>query len=173
MQSIIIKSYETKKSLVQPIVFLIIGLLLFFNPGGITEFVSYIFGGAFLAIGIMKFIMDSKRIDRTTGDTFYSVLMVVLGVIFIFFSSTIEFLIRLAIGIWIIINALNTIAIGSNLVKIEKNSVVTLIIGFFLLVMGLYTILVSNLILQTIGLILTIYAILEVVDYFYIQAKKR
>lgn len=173
MQSIVIKSYETKKSIVQPIVFLIIGLLLFFNPGGITEFVSYIFGGAFMAIGIMKFVADSRRLNKTTGDTFYSALMIVLGIIFIFFSSTIEFLIRLAIGVWIIVNALNTIAIGANLVKIDKNSVVTLIIGFILLVMGLYIIFVSNLILQTIGLILVIYAVLEIVDYFYIQAKNK
>ncbi len=173
MQSIVIKSYESKKSLVQPLIFLIIGLLLLFNPGGITEFISYIFGGVFLALGIMKFVMDSKRVDKTTGDTFYSAMMVVLGVIFIFFSGTIEFIVRLAIGLWIIINALNTIAIGANLVKVEKNSVVTLIIGFILLIMGLYTIFVSNLIFSTLGLVITIYAVLEIVDYFYIQAKSK
>ena len=124
-------------------------------------------------MGIMNFIIDAKRFDKTTGDSFYSATMVVLGVIFIFFSGTIEFIIRLAIGSWIIINALNTIAIGANLVKLEKNSVVTLIIGFILLIMGLYTIFVSNLILSTLGLVITIYAVLEIVDYFYIQAKSR
>ncbi len=173
MQSIVIKKYESKKNLMQPVIFLVIGLLLLFNPGGITEFISYIFGGVFLAMGIMKFIIDAKRFDKTTGDSFYSATMVVLGVIFIFFSGTIEFIIRLAIGSWIIINALNTIAIGANLVKLEKNSVVTLIIGFILLIMGLYTIFVSNLILSTLGLVITIYAVLEIVDYFYIQAKSR
>lgn len=173
MQSIVIKSYETKKSLVQPIVFLVIGLLLLFNPGGITEFVSYIFGGVFLALGVMKFIGDSKRYDKTTGDTFYSIVMFVLGIIFIFFSGTIEFIIRLAIGIWIIVNALNTIAIGANLMKIERKSVFTLIVGFVLLILGLYTIFVSNLVLSALGLVITIYAVLEIVDYFYIQAKNR
>ena len=173
MQSIVIKKYESKKNLMHPVIFLVIGLLLLFNPGGITEFISYIFGGVFLAMGIMKFIIDAKRFDKTTGDSFYSATMVVLGVIFIFFSGTIEFIIRLAIGSWIIINTLNTIAIGANLVKLEKNSVVTLIIGFILLIMGLYTIFVSNLILSTLGLVITIYAVLEIVDYFYIQAKSR
>lgn len=173
MQSIIIKSYESKKSIVQPLVFLVIGLLLFFNPGGITEFVSYIFGGVFLALGIAKLVGDQKRVDKTTGDTFYGVTMIVLGLIFIFFSGTIEFIIRLAIGLWIIVNALNTIAIGTNLVKVEKKSVVTLIIGFVLLIIGLYTIFVSNLILSTLGLVITIYAILEIVSYFYIQNKSR
>lgn len=173
MQKIVIKSYETQKSILTPIIFLVIGLLLLFNPGGIVEFVSYIFGGVFLALGIGKFIRDSKRYDHTTGDTFYSILMVIIGIIFIFFSGTIEFIIRLSIGIWIIINGLNTIAIGANIMKADKNSVVSLIIGFILLLIGLYTIFVSNLVLSTLGLVLTIYAILEIIDYFYIQAKNR
>ena len=173
MQTITIKSYESRKSLVQPIIFLVIGLLLFINPGRITEFVSYIFGGVFLALGIAKYVRDAKRVDKTSGDTFYSIMMVILGIIFIFFSGTIEFLIRLAIGIWIIANALNSIAIGANLVKIDKKSTVTLIIGFILLVIGLYTIFVSNLILSTVGLIIAIYAVLEIINYFYIQSKNR
>ena len=173
MQSIVIKSYETKKSIIQPLVFLVIGLLLLFNPGGITQFVSYIFGGVFLALGVSKYVRDSKRFDKTTGDTFYSIMMVVLGIIFIFFSGTIEFIIRLAIGLWIIVNALNSIAIGANLMKVEKKSVVTLVIGFILLIIGLYTIFVSNLILSSLGLVITIYAILEIVNYFYIQNKNR
>ncbi len=172
MQRIVIKSYESKKSLVSPIVFLLLGLLLFLNPGNVVEFVSYIFGGVFLALGISKMLADFKRMDRTTGDMFYSIMMVVLGIIFIFFSGTIEF-IRLSIGVWIIINALNTIAIGANLMRVDRNSIVSLIIGFILLLIGLYTIFVSNLILSTLGLVLVIYASLSIVDYFYVQAKNR
>lgn len=173
MQKIVIKSYESKKSLVTPIIFLVLGLILFMNPSGVMNFISYILGGVFLALGAGKFISDGRRVDKTTGDTFYSVVMVVLGLVFIFFSGTIEFLIRLAIGIWIIINAINTIGIGANLVRINKNSVVTLIIGFILLLVGLYTILVENLVLSTLGLVILVYAVLEIVDYFYIQAKNR
>lgn len=173
MQKIVIKSYESKKNLVTPVLFFIVGLILFLNPSGVVNFISYIFGGVFLALGIGKYVADNKRIDKTTGDTFYSVVMIILGVIFIFFSGAIEFLIRLAIGLWIIVNAINTIAIGANLAKLEKKAVVTLIIGFILLLMGLYTILVENLVLSTLGLVILIYAILEIIDYFYIQSKNR
>ncbi len=173
MQKIIIKSYEPKKSLVVPIIFLIVGLLLTINPGDIVEFVSYIFGGVFLALGVSKMIADTKRMDKTTGDTFYSIMMIVLGIIFIFFSGTIEFIIRLAIGVWIIINALNTIAFGANLMRVDRKSVVSLIIGFILLLMGLYTVFVSNLVLSAIGLVLIIYGALSIVDYFYALAKNK
>ncbi len=172
MRSIVIKSYETKKSIISPIIFLIIGLMLLLNPGDIVEFVSYIFGGVFLALGVAKILSDSRYNMRTTGDTFYSVVMIILGIIFIFFSGTIEFIIRLSIGIWIIINGLNTIAIGANLVRVDKKSVGSLIIGFLLLLIGLYTIFVSNLVLSSLGLVITIYAVLEIIDYIYITIKK-
>lgn len=173
MQKIVIKSYETKKTILMPIILLVIGIIMFVNPGEIGEFISYIIGGIFLALGIGKFISDTKRNDRTTGDSFYSAVMVVLGLIFIFFSGTIEFIMRLSIGLWIIINSLNTIAIGSNLIRIEKNSLVTLLIGIILLLLGLYTIFVSNLVFSMLGLILIIYSVLEIVDYIYIQIKSR
>lgn len=173
MQQITIKSYETKKSLITPIIFLLIGVLLFTNPGGVVEFISYIFGGVFIALGVGKLIMDSRRNDKTTGDTFYSIIMIVLGLIFICFSGTIEFIVRLAIGVWIIINALNTLAIGSNLMRIDKHNVVTIILGFILLIMGIYTIVVANLVLETLGLVLIIYSVLEIIDYFYILAKNK
>ena len=117
--------------------------------------------------------MDSRRNDKTTGDTFYSIIMIVLGLIFICFSGTIEFIVRLAIGVWIIINALNTLAIGSNLMRIDKHNVVTIILGFILLIMGIYTIVVANLVLETLGLVLIIYSVLEIIDYFYILAKNK
>lgn len=165
MRQITIKSYETKSSIVTPIVFLIIGILLLANPGGIVEFISYIFGGVFLALGIGKILLDSKRVERTNGDTFYSVLMIIIGLIFIFFSGTIEFIIRLAIGLWIVINALKSIIIGSNSMSMGSKNVVSFVIGFILLIIGIYTIFVSNLVLQSIGLILVIYAALEIADY--------
>ncbi len=173
MQKIVIKSYETKKTILMPIILLVIGIIMFVNPGEIGEFISYIIGGIFLALGIGKFISDTKRNDRTTGDSFYSAVMVVLGLIFIFFSGTIEFIMRLSIGLWIIINSLNTIAIGSNLIRIDKNSMVTLLIGIGLLLLGLYTIFVSNLVFSMLGLILIIYSVLEIIDYIYIQIKSR
>lgn len=173
MKQITIKKYETRKNIFIPLVFLAIGILLFANPGGIVEFISYIMGGVFLALGIGKFLRDSKEGTRTTGDTFYAAIMMVLGLIFIFFSGTIEFIFRLAIGLWIIVNALNTLAIGMNFVRINKKNVVSLILGFVLLAIGLYTIFVSNLVLSTLGLVIIIYAVLDIIDYFYVLAKNK
>ena len=173
MKQITIKSYEAKKSIVPPLVFLVVGILLLSNPGGIVEFISYIIGGVFLALGVGKYVLDRNRADKTTGDTFYSVLMVVLGIIFIFFSSTIEFIIRLSIGLWILINALSNIISGIEVMKYDKKGVFTLVIGLILFGMSLYTIFVSNLVLQSMGLVLTIYSVLELINYIYVAIKNK
>lgn len=171
MQSVVIKSYDTKKSIVMPIIMLVIGILLFVNPGGVTKFLSYIFGGVFLALGIAKFVKDYSRNDKTTSDTFYSIIMMLIGIVFIVFSNTFEFLVRFVIGVWILLNGLNTIAMGSNLMRVDRKSILTLLIGFALVIIGLYMIFINNLVFSTIGIILIIYSCLEIIDYFYISAK--
>lgn len=173
MKQIVIRSYKPRKSIFIPIIFLIVGALLFVNPGGIVEFLSYILGGVFLALGILKFLRDLKNNDRAMGDTFYSIVMVSMGLIFIFFSGTLEFLMRLVIGIWICINGINTLLIGSNMMKFTGKNMVSTIIGFILLIVGLYTVFVSNLILSTLGLVLIIYSVLEIIDYVYIKIRNR
>lgn len=171
MQRIVIKSYETKKSLVQPIVFLVIGLVLAVNPKGIVEFLSYIFGGIFLGLGVLKYLTDRKRKNKTTSDDFFSIIMCFMGLIFIFFSGTVEFLIRLILGVWIILNGINTSIIGTDIMKVNKRSIFTLLIGFFLIAIGLYTIFVENLVFSSIGIVICIYSVLEIIDYFYIKSK--
>lgn len=173
MRQIVIRSYQPKKSLIIPIIFLVVGALLFANPGGIVEFLSYILGGVFLALGIGKFIKDIKNQERNMGDTFYSFIMIAIGLIFIFFSGTLEFLMRLIIGLWICINGINTIILGTNMMKFNKKNFFSLVIGIVLLLMGIYTIFVSNLILSTLGLVLIFYSVLEIADYIYNFIKNR
>jgi len=173
MKQIVIRSYQPRKSIIIPIIFLIVGALLFANPGGIVEFLSYILGGVFLALGVLKFVKDIKSQERNIGDTFYSFIMIAIGLIFIFFSGTLEFLMRLIIGLWISINGINTIIIGTNMMRFNKKNVFSLIIGIILLLMGIYTIFVSNLILSTLGLVIIFYSVLDIADYIYNYFKNR
>lgn len=172
MQNIVIKSYETRKSILIPIIFLLIGLILFINPKDIVEFISYIFGGVFLALGASKLFRDLKRVDKTTGDMFYSGLMIVIGLIFICCSGTIEFIIRLIIGVWILINGINASMRGLSIVRVNSKNVLVLLSGIILIILGLYTILVSNLVFQSIGLVLIIYSVLELVNCIYLNIKR-
>ena len=168
MRIITIKSYESRETLVTPIILLLVGVLLLLNPEVVSKFLSYIVGAVFMILGVGKYIYDSKRKDTTTADTFYSILMVIVGLVFIVFSNTFEILVRVIIGIWVLLNGTNIIASNVNTMKVHKNSIVAFIIGFILILLGLYMIIVNNLVFSTIGLILIIYSILEIINYFFI-----
>lgn len=165
MKVIKIKSYKTTNTLLTSIVLLILGILLFTNPSGMTRVLSYIIGGTFLVLGISKIIFDSKNSTSTSTDQYFNIVMILIGLIFIIFSNAFELLVRLVMGIWILLSGLSIIASGANTMKATKGSIVSLIIGFILILVGIYMIFVDNLVFSTIGLILIIYSVLSIVDY--------
>ncbi len=165
MKVIKIKSYKTTNTLITSIVLLILGILLFTNPSGMTKALSYIIGGVFLFLGISKAIFDSKSSTSTSTDQYFNIVMILIGLIFIIFNSAFELLVRLVMGIWILLSGLSIIASGANTMKATKGSIISLIIGFILILVGIYMIFVDNLVFSTIGLILIIYSVLSIVDY--------
>lgn len=172
MQVIKIKSYKVNKTILMPIMLFILGLLLFTNPKEVTEFFSYIVGAIFLILGIYKIIIDNKSNNKTSSDLYYSLILILIGLIFIIFRSGFEFLIRFVMGLFILVNGLNVIASGANTMKASKSSVISLIIGFVLVLFGIYMIFIENLVFSTIGLILMVYSVIEFISYITSYIKK-
>lgn len=172
MQVIKIKSYKVNKTILMPIMLFILGLLLFTNPKEVTEFFSYIVGAIFLLLGIYKIIIDNKSNNKTSSDLYYSFILILIGLIFIIFRGGFEFLIRFVMGLFILVNGLNVIASGANTMKASKTSVVSLIIGFVLVLFGIYMIFIDNLVFSTIGLILMVYSVIEFINYIASYIKK-
>ena len=172
MQVIKIKSYQVNKTILMPIFLLILGVLLFINPKEVTEFFSYIVGVIFIILGISKIISDNKRNNKTSSDLYYSLILILIGIIFIAFRSYFEFLIRFVIGLFILINGINILANNVNTMKTSKNTIINLLIGFLLILVGLYMMFVGNLVFSTIGLIMIIYSIYELIEYISSHIKK-
>ena len=172
MQVIQIKSYRVNKTILMPIVLLILGILLFTNPSEVTKFFSYIVGISFVILGVTKIIRDNKRNNKTSSDLYYSLILILIGLVFIFFRGYFEFLIRFIIGLFILINGLNKLAIGVNTMKASKSSLSNLIVGFLLILVGLYMMFIGNLVFSTIGLIMIIYSLYELIEYIILHLKK-
>ena len=172
MQVIKIKSYQVNKTILMPIFLLILGVLLFINPKEVTEFFSYIVGVIFIILGISKITSDNKRNNKTSSDLYYSLILILIGIIFIAFRSYFEFLIRFVIGLFILINGINKLANNVNTMKTSKNTIINLLIGFLHILVGLYMMFVGNLVFSTIGLIMIIYSIYELIEYISSHIKK-
>ena len=166
-----VKSYSSITSLVSSILFFILGAIMFTKPDAIVLFTTYIIGGLIILFGVFKCIknyLDVKK-DNTTSSRamVIGITLVVIGLVFIFLAGVIEALIRLVIGGWILFSGINRLINSLYLPKKSSKFIVLLIISLLLIGGGLYTILEANLAFQAMGIVLMIYATVEIIGYIF------
>ena len=153
-----VKTYNSIASLVSSIIFLILGAIMYTNPDAVVVIVSRVLGGVIIisgAISCIKNYMDVKRdSDTTSSGMVLGIVAIVIGLVFILLAEVIEWLVRL------VINALYVD---------KKTSKFYVMLGIAILLIGggLYTILEANLAFQAIGIILMVYAGLEIFGYIF------
>jgi len=171
MNNLIIK--KDKSSIVASIMFFILGICLFINPGEMIKFITYIIGIILVVYGSLKLynyykFKDSiSNIQLTLGIT-----TIVLGLIVMFCNGVIELAIRLIMGGFILANGLNKLIVALNGKETNNKWKELLIISIILIIGGLYIILKSNIVLSTIGLILIIYSTIDIISYIMYPKNK-
>lgn len=162
------KIAENKNSLFGSILLLLFGIILFTNPGGIVKFISYITGGILILIAIANIFSYKKILKKLnveeTGKLISGIILIVLGLVVIVFSSFIETTIRLVFGAWIIYSGVIKL-IDSISIKTDKITFyINLAISILMIICGFYVAL-TNLAYKMIGLFIMVYAILDIVSY--------
>lgn len=166
------KNYKDISSLISGIVFFIIGSIIFANPNNLVTYIAYIIGGILLVISLIKigtyYYKKGKEQEPSIKDLAIGLIAFILGLALIIFSSTVEALIRIIIGAWILFNGITLLINSIKGAKSNSNSSKTLIVlSGFMIVCGIYMILASNLALQMIGLCIILYSIVEIIGYIY------
>lgn len=166
-----VKTYNSIASLVSSIIFLILGAIMYTNPDAVVVIVSRVLGGVIIisgAISCIKNYMDVKRdSDTTSSGMVLGIVAIVIGLVFILLAEVIEWLVRLVIGGWILFSGINRLINALYVDKKTSKFYVMLGIAILLIGGGLYTILEANLAFQAIGIILMIYAGLEIFGYIF------
>ena len=159
-----------KFSLINGILFIVIGVFIFFKPDAVIKFISYFIGGLLLAVGIYKvvnyYIQDKRLGVVNTNELAFGISAIVLGLLFIFLAGTIELMLRIVIGVWLIFAGIARISNTFYTTTRDSKFFALLIVGFLLVGAGIYVILVSNLVISTIGLIMAIYGLIDLISYF-------
>ena len=159
------------------LLFAIVGLVLFFNPDGVVKFVSYFIGGVLVSIGVYKtlnyYIQDKKNGIVNQNEMGFGITAIVLGVLFIFLAGAIEMVLRFIIGGWIIIAGIRRIMDSFFTTDRTAKFYALIVVGFALIGIGLYIILVSNLAFSLIGLFMAIYGIIDFISYFVYKDNKK
>lgn len=170
LKKITIINYSNDNSLFSSILFLLFGIILFTNPGDILKFISYIAGGSLILIGIFNVISYRRTLKKLNieqkSKLISGVLLMILGLFTILFSSLIETTIRLIFGGWIIYSGIMRLIDVLNNKENKVSFIGRLIVAILLIICGLYVAL-TDLVYSMIGLFIIIYAILDIIGYIF------
>lgn len=161
--------YSSLGTLLSSIALFIIGAILFSNPEDIVILVSQIFGGVLCIIGLFNFIFHyhkkSKGVFTTNQELISSIVLLIIGFLFIFLAGAFEMALRFIMGIWILLSGINKLIATLTLGPKTRNYTSMLIVSILLLIGGIYIILWSNLLLSGLGIVIMIYSGIEIYSY--------
>lgn len=167
-----VKSYSSQSSLISSIIFFIIGAIFFTSAEKVISTMSIVIGILMALIAIFNFLnfcltLRNKDKETNKASLIFGLFSLTLAIIFIFFSKLVEHFIRYIIGAWILFSGIMRLinALSYN----TKNSkfIPLLIVSILLILVGIYTVLVGDVILSTIGLIMMIYAAIEIAGFIF------
>ena len=165
-----VNSYKKQSTLISSIIFFIIGCVLLTNPEIFITTISKVVGIILLLIGslfIVFMIFGKNEDDSAISKLITGICFISLSVLFLFFSTTIERIIRLIVGFWILFCGINRLIIALRIANKDKRFFSLIIISLLLIAVGVYTMIIGDVVLSTIGLILMIYSAIDIIGYIF------
>lgn len=149
------------------LIFVLFGILFIARPNETLAAISTILGIVFIAIGVLKlveyFTSDTKEDYLLT----IALVSVIFGVILLFCSDAILSLFRIILGLWII--AAGIMDFQTTLIWKEIKSpywTLTLLFSMLMIIAGMVILVSKDILLTTIGIMIVVYAVLDIIDRF-------
>ncbi len=165
-------------SILESVVFAILGIILIYKPEETVKFVSIILGIIFIAIGIYKiatYYMAKGKFDLYNFDFAYGIIAIIIGIVMIACSNMLGNVFRIIVGVWIIYSAIIRMSLAIKFKNLELNGwLYSLIFALIMFACGIYITLNSGAIVITIGIMIVAYAVIDIVEsiIFMINIKK-
>ena len=159
------KDFKDSKSLLTPIIYLILGIILAFKSNEAIQLLFYIIGVFIIIYGIKNFILyyqNKDFIQYKNINLMLAILSVILGVLLIILSGVLEISIRYILGFFLIYMGVSRLL---NQLSFSNYKSLSLLSNFVLIFLGIYSIFVSNAVLVIIGWILIINACIIFWEY--------
>ncbi len=150
--------------MVVSMVFVLFGLLLIVKPLEMMSVISILLGAVFIIIGFLKIVDYFTSKDKEDYLLTIALISVIFGVIVLFCSDIISGIFRIILGIWIIASGIRNFQ--TSLVWKEVKSglwTLTVVFAMLMIIAGIVVLVSDTLALQIVGVIILIYAILDLI----------
>lgn len=155
-------------SIVESLIFAILGIILVWKPEGTVKMISGILGATFIIIGVYKIIsyfVSKEENDFFNYDLVYGFTSIVIGIVTMVYMNVIGSVFRIIIGVWIIYTSFVRINTSIHIRKLNNKAwIYSLILAVIMFICGLYVIINSNAIVVTIGIIMIIYSVIDIIE---------
>ncbi len=172
-----IKSYSSQSSLISSILFFILGAIFFTSADKLFKIVSLIIGTLFATgatISLIIYFIQCRKLNGIPkkGNLIFGIVGFILAIIFIFFSSIVEQAIRFVVGAWILLTGIMRLINVLSMNKKNGKFIQLLIVSALLIFIGIYTIVVEFVGLYLIGIIMMLYAGVEIIGFILYSKDK-
>ena len=155
-------------SILESIIFAILGIILVCKPEGTVKMITGLIGTIFIVIGLLKIInyFSSKGInDFFNYDLIYGLTSIVIGFVAMFYLNVIASIFRIIIGIWIIYTSFVRMNASIQIKRVRSEAwIYSFILALIMFACGLYIIINSNAIIVSIGIIMLVYAVIDIIE---------
>ncbi len=155
-------------SILESIIFAILGIILVCRPEGTVKMITWILGTIFIVIGLTKIIayFNSKgKNDFFNYDLVYGLMAIVIGIIAMVYMNIIGTIFRIIIGVWIIYTSFVRINSAIQIKRLGSRVwMYGLILAIVMFLCGVYVIVNSGAIVVTIGTIMIIYSVIDIIE---------
>lgn len=167
-------------SLISSILLFVFGLLMAINSEAFLKTMTIILGVILIIIGVFP-IFEYFRTKGSLGagiGLISGIFSVVCGLMFLFNEDMLMILVPVFIGVWMIINGINKIQLALQLRDDNENTwIITFVYSIIIVILGGFFVIKpvsgANIVATTIGIILCIYAIFDIVDCILIKIKAK
>ena len=166
-------------SMISSVLLFLFGLVLAVNAEGFIKSITVAIGVILLLIGVFP-VIDYFRYRKdglgASVGLISGIFSIVCGLMLLINEDLLMILIPVFIGVWMIINGINKIQVSFEIKDLgEKSWIITFIYSILIMVLGGYFIVNpisgATTVTSFIGIVLCIYAVLDIIDCIIIKVK--
>lgn len=175
MKKIEVKTYNMGESLLNAILFFILGIILFTNPNGVVKFVIYILGAFSILIGIFKLLVyyQTSQFNPNKKEIINGIIYMLIGMITIIcsivFFDAIETVLRLTVSIFLLYVGINRLINTFKQPKGEK--IIYFVNALLIIALAIALAFIQNLPFRIVGLFIIVYSIIEIIGFILCKRK--
>ena len=165
-----INNYKNPSSLISSIILFILGGILFTNPDIFVTTISKLIGAVLLATAVVLLItifINRKSFPFPILKISSTIILLLLSIMFLFFSETVEKAIRIVVGFWILFSGINRLINALKMTNKNKKFLSLIIVSLLLIAIGIYSIVIGDVVLSSIGIILMVYSAIDIIGYIF------